>query len=145
VDTTPPAVTAWAEPRTARVGATVRIVAECTDGHRVADVTVEVWAPTGASLGAFPMAYDAVAGAYVHEAFAGVVGTYAFNVTARDPSGNRASVAGTFTVLPAEGGLLEAVWWILPVAAVAILVLVFWRRRKRNDTPPKPGGAAREE
>ena len=145
VDTTPPAVTAWAEPRTARVGATVQIVAECTDGHRVADVTVEVWAPTGASLGAFPMAYDAVAGAYVHEAFAGVVGTYAFNVTARDPSGNRASVAGTFTVLPAEGGLLEAVWWILPVAAVAILVLVFWRRRKRNDTPPKPGGAAREE
>ena len=138
-DATPPTVGAWAVPRSVRVGSTVRIVAECQDNDRVDGVTAEVWDPTGASLGVITMAYDALADEYVLEVPAARVGTYAFNITAADPSGNRVSVEGTFTALPAEGGLAEAIGWILLVVAVAVFVLfVALRRRRRKEGEPPP-------
>jgi hypothetical protein len=94
-DTTPPLlVGASAAPNPVELGGTVTIAVTATDLAGFSSVTVEIRDPSNAVVGTFAMAL--VGSSYQYGYDPSLLGTYAFTITATDPSGNPATASGTF-------------------------------------------------
>ncbi|HKZ47414.1 MAG TPA: M20/M25/M40 family metallo-hydrolase, partial [Thermoplasmata archaeon] len=95
-DTTSPLVAAAADPANQANGAVVRVLAQAQDNYQLAGLAVTIWDPANATVGTFPMGWDAPNATYRYDFTLAALGTYSFTVTATDVSGNAANASGTF-------------------------------------------------
>ncbi len=84
----------------------VNITASVTDNVAVAGVQIRILDPTSAVV--LDTAMAGLSGLYWREFSSSTVGTFAFTLTASDPSGNTANDGGTFAVLDTEAPVAAA-------------------------------------
>lgn len=98
-DDIPPNITnAVASPDPQEVFGIVNISTVVTDNYLVEEVTVLIKDPTGMTIGNHSMQFGAGSGTYFHEVTCSSLGTYSFEIWAKDGGDNWASFAGWFDV-----------------------------------------------
>jgi len=98
-DTTPPLLAAWADRAWVLNPGTVNLSAQALDAYLLDRVAVTITAPDSSVSGPYTMTYDSVSGLYRWTVTTTMLGTYGFNVTATDSSGNANWSAGTFDAI----------------------------------------------
>jgi hypothetical protein len=99
-DTTPPTIMSISDSPDPQVkGGIVDFEAVVSDDEGVDSVWIEIFNPSGNSLGSFPMTYDAPSGKWIYSSPFNNLGVHTYTVTAIDTSGNSASESGTFKII----------------------------------------------
>lgn len=98
-DDIPPSISnVAADPDPQEVFGTVNISAVVVDDYLVEEVNILIQDPTGAIIGNFSMQFDGNSGVYFYEVSCSSLGTYSFEIWAKDGGRNWASSAGSFII-----------------------------------------------
>jgi hypothetical protein len=99
-DTTPPTISSISDSPDPQVqNGVVDFEAVATDDEVVSTVSIEIFDPSGNSLGSYPMAYDAASGKWKYSSAFNELGMHSYEITATDTSGNSASQSGSFDII----------------------------------------------
>jgi PKD repeat protein len=87
-----------ADPDPQEIYGVVNITAVVTDNYLVEEVKLLILDPTGAPIGNFSMLFDGNSGVFYHETSYSILGTYSFDIWAKDGGGNWASAFSSFAI-----------------------------------------------
>jgi PKD repeat protein len=98
-DYTPPVISdVAANPDPQEILGTVNISAVVVDNYLIVEVDILIQDPTGFTIGNFSMQFDGDSGVYFYEIIGTMLGTYSFDIWAKDGGGNWASSVSSFDI-----------------------------------------------
>jgi cysteinyl-tRNA synthetase len=122
-DTTPPSISSISDsPDPQFQGDIVDFKAVVSDDEGISDVSIEIFDPSGSSLGSFPMTFDAASGKWIYSSAFSDLGMHTYTIFAIDTSGNSASDSGTFEMIEQPSGerlaLAEVEFWAYQIQMI---------------------------
>ncbi len=122
-DTTAPSISSISDsPDPQFQGDIVDFKVVVSDDEGVSDVSIEIFNPSGSSLGSFPMTFDAPSGKWIYNSAFSDLGMHTYTIAAIDTSGNSASDSGTFEIIEQPSGerlmLSEVEFWAYQIQMI---------------------------